>query len=139
MLNLVKKQYMTPLIGAIKVTYTHVAVYFNLGTFLFSTAIFWYTTGWKWSLRYLDFNLTYPGFMACLATGAIIFAILVYKFELPSTLRFQFDQMYQHSTLLPADVAEIKQMLVEIKEDRRINRGKRIIRRKHKASGNLCS
>lgn len=109
---IVRDQYqLGPFIGAIKTTYTHVAVYFNLGTFLMMTATFWYTTGWKWSHQYLGFDLTYLGFMIALIAGLFLFSILVYKMEMPSTFRFYFDQMFMHSTLMPKRFDDIEDKL----------------------------
>ena len=125
-LNIISKQYqLFPAWGAIKIVYTHTAVYFNLGTFLFSTAIFWYTTGWRWSSRYLDFNITYPGFMAIILSGAILAGLLIYKFEMPSSFRFWFDQGYKHSTLLPSDLIRIENKIDQllISKENRIQRG----------------
>ena len=124
MLGTIKQQkHISTFWGVAKITYTHTAVYFNLGTFLLTTAVFWFTTGSKWSIKYLGFSITYPGFLACLICGAICAGIIIYKFEMPSSFRFWFDQGYKHSTLLPADIEEIKQILRRI-EKRRTNREK---------------
>jgi len=97
--------------GVAKITYTHTAVYFNLGTFLMMTATFWFTTGNKWSVKYLGFSITYPGFMLILAIGALVAMWVIYKFEMPSSFRFWFDQGYQHSTLLPGDLKRMESKL----------------------------
>ncbi len=110
--HIITKQYqINPIIGAAKVTYTNTAPYINIYTALSVSAIFWYTSGWKLSVKYIGFSITYPGFMAICLLAGIVFSLIVYKFEMPSSMRFLFDQWFKHSTLLPARLDNIENKL----------------------------
>jgi len=124
-----KQHQLNPLIGAVKITYTNTAPYINIYTALSVSAIFWYTSGWKLSVKYLGLSITYPGFMAICLLFGIIFSLIVYKFEMPSSMRFLFDQWFKHSTLLPARLDALDHKLDMLAKRERLH-AKRIQKRR---------
>lgn len=106
------KQKRLPFVGAIKITWTHTAVYVNLITFFLTTAIFWHTTGSHWMQNEFGWHLPYYAFLlivvGIIATFSLIF---VYRFDVPSTLGWYYDQLCKHSYVYKDDIAEIKSLL----------------------------
>lgn len=106
-----------PFIGAIKITWTHTAVYVNLITFLLTTAIFWHTTGSVWMYHYFGWSVSYYLFLLILTAGVLIFSgLFVYKYDVPSTLGWYYDQLCTHSTIYKRDIKEIEEDLEDIKQ-----------------------
>lgn len=79
--------------GLIKATWVHIAVYVNAMSFCLVAITAYYTT--------IEpvIHLPFVAFVFIIATVIISAMILEYKYIMPSTFRFNFDQFITHSTL----------------------------------------
>ncbi len=95
--------------GAIKITWTHLAIYVNAATFLMMTATFYRTTASVWiAAKFNDWTPGYPLFLLAIMTLLGLIALFwEFKFSLPSVFRFQQDQLYEHSEIFRADIKQI--------------------------------
>jgi len=95
--------------GAGKVTWTHLAIYVNAGTFLMMTATFYRTTAQHWFFAKFDgWTPGYPLFLfVILFVLGLIALFWEFKFSLPSVFRFQQDQLYEHSEVFKGDIKKI--------------------------------
>lgn len=105
--------------GAAKITWTHMAIYVNAGTFLMMTATFYHTTAQHWFFRKLDgWTPGYPLFLfAILCVIGLVALFWEFRFSIPSVFRFQQDQLYEHSKVFKGDIKQIIKNTKELRED----------------------
>ena len=104
--NLIQKQRQIGSIpGAIKIIWTHIAVYVNAMTFILVMVTAYHTT------VYPVTGIDFPVYASCLGLIIIVAMILEYKYIMPSSFRFHFDQSIAHSSLFKNMISNIDNKL----------------------------
>jgi len=100
-----KNDIMLPIWGKAKITWTHLAIYVNAGTFLMMTSTWYKVAGVEIMDRYLGFHFAYWEFMA-IVTVAIVLAALLWEWRvsMPSVFRAQQDLLYTNSKIFRGDI-----------------------------------
>jgi len=100
-----KNDIMLPIWGKAKITWTHLAIYVNAGTFLMMTSTWYKVAGVEIMDRYLGFHFAYWEFMTIVAV-AIVLAALVWEWRvsMPSVFRAQQDLLYTNSKIFRGDI-----------------------------------
>jgi len=99
------------LLGIMKITYTHTAVYINILTFLFVTATFYHTSANDWFSNHgilMNFILFIVFIIILIVSFSFLF---VYKYDVPSSLGWYFDQLCDYSTTYKRDISELNKKI----------------------------
>lgn len=103
--------------GAMKITWTHLAVYVNAFSALLVAMTFHHTTLVDW----VDIPL--PIFLLAIGIVIVIAGIFEYKLSLPSVFQFHMDQQLKHSVIFSSFIKETKDNQKEIiKELKKLKR-----------------
>lgn len=96
---------MLPIWGKAKITWTHIAIYINAGTFFMMTSTWYKVAGPEIMDRYLGFHFAYWEFLTIVITFIILMAIFFeWRVSMPSVFRAQQDLLYTNSKIFRGDI-----------------------------------
>lgn len=102
--------------GAVKLSYMQSMPYLTLWNFVMIT-ITAYNTTIKGFCETRGIPVELWHFVVLLVVGSAFVMALEYRYSMPSTFKFAWDQSYKHSTLLPGKLEEIMGKLDELASD----------------------
>jgi len=109
---------MLPIWGRAKITWTHIAVYVNAGTFVMTTSVWYKVSGVDIMDRYLGFTMPYYVFLLVILTVIGLFAILFeWRVSMPSTYRAQQDLLYTSSEVFRGDIQKVLKYNQQLESD----------------------
>ena len=95
-------------LGLAKIIWTHTAVYANALILLFTSTMWYRTTGSDWMEAKLGWTMGVIPFTLIVLASIVIWGVFfVWKFEVGSTFGVQMDQQYKHSAEFRDDIQEI--------------------------------
>ena len=100
-----KNDIMLPIWGKAKITWTHLAIYVNAGTFLMMTSTWYKVAGVEMMDRYLGFHFAYWEFTTIVAVAIVLAALFwEWRVSMPSVFRAQQDLLYTNSKIFRGDI-----------------------------------